>query len=137
MKKVFTFFVAYLFIIGTIAFATTVAVTQGGEVIEYKITITLTPEEYDAMATECDAATYTNGITGEKTTGIEAWIQNAVHNRARVSIDKIVEKSGQGSRYTPVSQKISIIKNLKKKNSPLLKGAKEKMLEMRAKESNK
>jgi len=119
------------------AFASTVTITQNGEVIGYKITLTLTPEEYDAMATECDAATYTNGITGEKTTGIEAWIQNAVHNRARVSIDKIVEKSGQGSRYTPIPQKISIIKNLKKKNSPLLKGAKEKMLEMREKESNK
>ena len=124
-------FLLMIFMCNVVFASTEVIKDSQGNITAYKITIILTPEEYDVMATECDAADYKNPITGEYTTGIEAWIQNAVHNRARVAIDKIVEKSGEGSRFTPISKKLQIIRKLKKEKSPLLKGAKERMLEMK------
>ena len=127
-------FLIMVFTCGVVFASTEVIKDSQGNITAYKITITLTPEEYDAMATECDAADYKNPITGEYTTGIEAWIQNAVHNRARIAIDKVVEKSGEGSRFTPIPKKLQIIRDLKAKKSPLLKGAKEKMLEAESEE---
>lgn len=57
------------------------------------------------------------------------WIENAIKNKSRQTIDKIVELSGRGSKFTSVEQKIQIIKDLINENSDLLKSAEEKNIE--------
>lgn len=60
---------------------------------------------------------------------IQEWIENAINNKARQMIDEIVTKSGRGSKFTPIEQKIQIIRDLINENSELLKSAAEKQNE--------
>ena len=57
------------------------------------------------------------------------WISNAWKNKARQCIDRIVELSGEGSKFTHPTKKIEIIKKLIQEKSPLLKTAVEKAKE--------
>jgi len=75
-------------------------------------TVTLTPEEEKALLTDMIS--------------IQEWIDNVIHNKARQCIDSIVEKSGRGSKFTSVADKIKIIQDLNTENSPLLKSIVEK-----------
>ena len=57
---------------------------------------------------------------------ITEWVTNAVKEKARRQMDRIVEKSGKGSKYTEVNEKLKIISDLKKEKHPLMESAKEK-----------
>ena len=61
-------------------------------------TITLTDEEEKAFKGIC--------LT------VDGWIQNVVHDRARVAIDHFVTKSGLGSKMTPQERKMEIIRDI-------------------------
>ena len=90
----------------------------------------LIDEQVKALNTELENADVINPVTGKKTTGIAGWVLNVLHNKARQKVDEIVEKSGKGSRYTPVAKKLEIIGKVEKEKPELLKGAKQRMLEM-------
>ena len=92
----------------------------------------LTDEEVKALNTEIELADFKCPICGKTHTGIGAWILNSIKNKSRILIDSIVEKSGRGSRYTPVATKLQIIKDLAAENSTLLKTASEKQAELEA-----
>ncbi len=93
----------------------------------------LTDEQVKALNTELELASYKCPVCGKVTTGIAGWLLNAIGQKARQKIDEIVEKSGRGSRYTPITTKLQIIKDLSEKKSTLLKGAKQKQAEIEAK----
>ena len=40
------------------------------------------------------------------------WTENAIKNKARQMVDKIVTESGQGSKFTPITQKHTIVDGL-------------------------
>lgn len=61
---------------------------------------------------------------------IQTWIENAIKNKARQCIDRIVEQSGEGSKFTPSEKKLEIIRRLINENSPLLKSALERQQEL-------
>jgi hypothetical protein len=82
---------------------------------EYKIT--LIPEEEKALLTVMIS--------------IQEWVENAIKNRARQAIDKIVEYSGKGSKFTPVEDKIGIIASLIAEKNPLLESASERQEKMK------
>ena len=63
---------------------------------------------------------------------IQEWIDNAIQNKARQCIDEIVTKSGKGSKFTSVNDKIKIIQDLNKENSNLLKSAEIRQAELEA-----
>ena len=81
-----------------------------------KYTVELTPEEEKALKTNIFS--------------IQDWIDNAIHNKARKVIDRIVEKSSLGSRHTSVEKKKEIIRKLDSENSSLMKTGKQKNKEM-------
>lgn len=43
---------------------------------------------------------------------IQWWLDNAIHERARVSMDKIITESGDGSENTVIEKKKKIVKGL-------------------------
>ena len=61
-------------------------------------TITLSDEEDKAMAGICIS--------------VEEWIDNVVHDRARVAIDKYVTQSGLGSKMSEQARKLEIIRDM-------------------------
>lgn len=77
---------------------------------EYKVI--LTAEEEKALLTDMIS--------------IQEWIENAIKNKARICIDNIVTKSGEGSEFTSTEKKIIIIQKLIAENSSLLTSAAEK-----------
>jgi len=103
--------------------------TKTGETVED----IYTDEEVLALNTELELADYKNPITGKVLTGIIGWHANSLHNKARQKVDEIVEKSGRGSRYTDLSKKFQIIRELAKERHELLKGAKQRQVEIEAK----
>lgn len=86
-----------------------------------EITVTLTDEEVKALETDM--------------LSIQAWVSNAIHNKARQCIDRIITKSGKGSKFTSVAEKTKIIQDLVKENSELLKTAVDKNQELESKSS--
>jgi len=104
--------------------------TQTNQIIDEDL---LTDEEVDALLTDVELAEHKNPITDKITKGIIGWIANMTHNKARKCIDDIVTKSGKGSKFTPVPDKIKIIQDLKSKGSKLLKTAKQRQIEFEAK----
>ena len=109
----------------------TITVKENGKVIAED---TLTDEQVKALNTELELADYKNPVTGKYHTGIASWLLNVIGQKARQKVDEIVEKSGKGSRYTPVLRKLEIIKEVEKEQPDLLKGAKQKEEERKAKE---
>ena len=102
-----------ILLIATFAFAETKEIKDAqGNVIEYQITIKLTPEEYKAFSV----------IAYDP----EEWIQNRAYDRARKAIDDLVTKSGKGSQYTDKAKKYQIIREMK------VKTAKERQKEFEA-----
>jgi len=75
----------------------------------------LTEEEKTAMLTDM--------------ADITEWITNAIREKGRRVTDRIIEKSGRGSKHTDPTTKVTIIADLKREKSPLLKSATEKMEE--------
>jgi len=91
----------------------------------------LTDEQVKALNTELELADYKCNVCGKVSRGIAGWVLNAIGQKARIKVDEIVEKSGRGSRYTDMPTKLQIIKDLANENSPLLKGAKQKQIELK------
>ena len=89
----------------------------------------LTDEQVKALNTELENADVVNPVTGKKTTGIPAWVLNALHQKSRQLVDSVVELSGKGSRHTPLARKLEIIREVEKEKPELLKGAKQKQEE--------
>ena len=58
---------------------------------------------------------------------VPEWIANFIQEKIRRRTDKIVEKSGLGSKHTDVVEKKQIVMELKKQKHPLLKSAKDKI----------
>lgn len=116
MKKLFT-----LLLIFTVSLAFADGITEikeGGEIVGYKVEITLTPEEYKAF-------TYVAYSPWE-------WIKNLVSNRARQGMDSIVEKySDKNYRKIGKVEKESIVKNA------VIKTAKQRHDEAEAKRKEK
>lgn len=94
----------------------------------------LTDEEVKALNTELELADYKCPICGKVSTGIAGWVLNAIKNKARQKVDEIVELSGKGSKHTPIQRKLEIIREVEKEKPELLKGAKQRMEEMKARE---
>jgi len=92
----------------------------------------LTDEQVKALNTELELADYKCPVCGKYFTGIVAWILNAIGQKTRRKVDEIVEKSGRGSKFTEMSKKLQIIKELTKEGHELLKGAKQRQAEMKA-----
>ena len=90
----------------------------------------LTDAEVKALDTELELANYKCPICGKVNTGIAGWICNAIKQKARQKIDEIVEKSGRGSKHTELSKKLQIIRELAEEGHELLKGAKQKQIEL-------
>ena len=90
----------------------------------------LTDEQVKALNTELELADYKCPVCGKYFTGIVAWILNSIGQKARRKIDEIVEKSGRGSKYTELTKKFQIIRELAEEGHELLKGAKQKQSEM-------
>ncbi len=91
----------------------------------------LTDEQVKALNTELEAADVINPVNGKKIEGIAGWILNVLHQKARVKVDEIVEKSGKGSRHTDIQRKLEIIREVEQEKPELLKGAKARMAELR------
>ncbi len=53
------------------------------------------------------------------------WLVNLLTNKARKVTDKIVERSGEGSRFTSPEKKVQIVADLYKKDDELMKPVKE------------
>ena len=54
------------------------------------------------------------------------WVENAIKNRARKSIDDIVTLSGRGSKFTEVSAKETIINTLVTEEDDLIVALKDR-----------
>ena len=92
----------------------------------------LTDVEVRALNTELENADFKNPVTGKVHTGIVGWMMNVIGQKSRQKVDEVVERSGKGSRFTPLARKLQIIKEVETEMPHLLKGAKEKMKEMEA-----
>lgn len=75
------------------------------------VTITFTDENGKVIAEETLNEAETKSAQAIMIS-VSEWTINAIKNRARIAQDKIVEKSGQGSQYTPKAEKDQIINNL-------------------------
>lgn len=60
---------------------------------------------------------------------IQEYFDNAIDEKIRRLTDKIVEKSGKGSKFTEKTEKEKIINDLISENSELLKSAEQKNIE--------
>ena len=77
----------------------------------------------ELVLSEAETSAFNAGVSNS----IPDWIINAIKNKARKCIDRIVEKSGRGSKYTTVQDKESIIISLKEEESDLLLSGKEQI----------
>lgn len=69
-----------------------------GIIIKYQVIVELLPEEYKACMGDMSA--------------VNEWVHNAIYNKARQMIDFYVEKSGLGSRFSPLDRKHEIIQQI-------------------------